>query len=403
MKHRPKEQRLAARLAAWEKWLMQASGSGAAVAGRTRTAGAKLPRATPFTSDEERRPWTVAARAASWLAIQLVVASAYGQSHATSDESNRLFREGRALMTSGSIRQACDAFAQSYRIRPAHGTLLNLAVCLEQSGDLVAAFYRFEESLSAAVADGRADREQLVRTHLEALRTKLSWLTIELDAGVDASELDLRVSCDGVAVREGAPIPVMPGSHVVRASAPDRVPFETALTTVAGGSEVVRIPALAVLKEAARRPSVVAAPLAASRPTPSRSGATAPTMKPTQTWRGTLSVSLLTAGIGSLWVGALCGARAISDANEIERLCADRRCGTDWSLSRAQRLEDRAKVAARVADVTLPLGALAIGASLYLSLTRSPAPRATTASLSGLEIAPVATPRAVGTSLRGTW
>src|SRR5262245_37563455 len=46
-----------------------------------------------------------------------------------------LFREGRQLMDSGAIAQACVKFEESLRLDPALGTMLNLAVCEERAGN----------------------------------------------------------------------------------------------------------------------------------------------------------------------------------------------------------------------------------------------------------------------------
>ena len=315
-----------------------------------------------------------------------------------------MFQEARALLNDGAIPQACDAFAKSYGLRPRHGTLLNLAVCLEQQGDAVAAFSRFEEALSAAVGDGRADRAQLARTHIEGLRARLAWLSVQLDVEADLPEL--QIFCDGVALAKdvrGA-FPVEPGSHTVKAIAPGRTPFEVTVTTVAGGTEVVPIPVLTLIVPPAPKPTTsFEAPIVSSRPPVPQRYVTAPSGDPSQQWRDPLSLSLLAAGTAALSLGAFCGVRAIIDGNAVERLCVDRRCTSDVSLSTAQHLEDRARVEARVANIALPSGAIALGASAYLLWTKPRQSRATMGTVGHLQFVPTASRDAVGTTLRGTW
>ena len=43
------------------------------------------------------------------------------------------FREGRALLTEGNYDAACPKLEESQRLDPALGTLVNLAVCYEES------------------------------------------------------------------------------------------------------------------------------------------------------------------------------------------------------------------------------------------------------------------------------
>jgi hypothetical protein len=341
---------------------------------------------------------------ASWLLGTILTAQvAWAEpSAAVRNEADAVFHEARQLLANGSIRAACDAFARSHELLPRHGTLLNLAVCLEQQGDLVSAFHRFEESLSAAISDGRADRQELARIHIEDLRTKLGWLWIRVDG--EGSTIVVEVFCDGVAIRKDSntPMAVEPGSHVVTASATGRKPFEVIITIAAGSSETVRIPTLVAIEEPTAK-TVVAGPRTALRsviPTPL---ALAAPRQAVPEWRRPLSVSLIAAGTAALSVGAFCGFRAIVDGDAVERLCVDGRCTSDDRLSMAQRLDHRARVEARVANLALPLGAIAVGAGAYLIWTKPRDQRSTTGSKAQLQFAPTASSGAVGTILRGTW
>ena len=340
---------------------------------------------------------------ASWLlGAILTVQVAWAEPDAGArNEADAVFHEARRLLANGSIRAACDAFARSHELLPRHGTLLNLAVCLEQQGDLVSAFHRFEESLSAAISDGRADRQELARIHIEELRAKLAWLSVRL-RGQDPAT-DVEVSCDGVAIEKdsNAPIAVQPGSHVVKASAKGRRPFEATITIAAGTSETVRIPTLVAIEEPTATTTIAGSRTVLRSVIPKPLALAAP-RETVPEWRRPLFDSLIAAGTAALSVGAFCGFRAIVDSDAVERLCLDRRCTSDDRLSMAQRLDHRARVEARVANLALPLGAIAFGGA-YLVWTRPRDQSSTTGSKARLQFAPTASLDAVGTSLRGTW
>ncbi len=321
------------------------------------------------------------------------------------DDADRAFEEGRALFAQGKVGQACRQFATSYALRPRHGTLLNLAVCLEENGDQIAALSRFQESLTAAISDGRADRVELAKTHIDRLRSQLSWLTIQLQ-GTDPP--GLRIWCDDAVVAGDwhKPIPVKAGKHVVRASATGRVPFEGSVAAAAGARQTIEVPALAVLaaatSEGASTPPI--SPVTAS-PVTSKPRMSQPNQSDAapRTWQTRVAMPLITVGLASVAVGGILGSRAIADANEIDRICKDRRCTSGGSLATAEHLEARGRTEARVADLTLPIGALAVAAGAYF-VFKKPAPSQTAKSSSTrFEVAASATPYAVATWASATW
>ncbi|HEX7605281.1 MAG TPA: hypothetical protein VF348_01125, partial [Usitatibacter sp.] len=157
-----------------------------------------------------------------------------------------LFREGRALLTEGKVREACLKLEESQHLDPSGGTILNLALCHERQGALARAWTEFNEAMAFARKDGRGDREQAASTHARALEPRLSTLTITVPA---SSEVEgLRIERDGHEIGRGAwsiAIPIDPGEHVVRATAPGRQPF-TAPVGISKESEArtVEIPVL---------------------------------------------------------------------------------------------------------------------------------------------------------------
>jgi hypothetical protein len=124
-------------------------------------------------------------------------------------------------MASRRFREACPMFAESQRLDPGGGTLLNLAVCHEGDGKTATAWSEFNQALSLAIKDGRKDREQLARQRLTFLEPELSHLTIVVPP--ESQVNGITVALDGVAVGSaawGVPATVDPGTHRVQASAP---------------------------------------------------------------------------------------------------------------------------------------------------------------------------------------
>src|SRR5262245_53666848 len=100
-------------------------------------------------------------------------------------------------MSAGRNAEACPKLEESQRLDPAGGTLLHLAICLEESGKTATAWSLFNSALSAAVRDRRIDRQKVAQEHLALLEPRLSKLVLEVDpAARDLAEL--RVTRDGI-------------------------------------------------------------------------------------------------------------------------------------------------------------------------------------------------------------
>src|SRR5438477_7999701 len=93
-----------------------------------------------------------------------------------------LFDDARRLMEKKRYAEACPKLAESQRLDPGGGTLLNLALCYERLGPIATAWAMYNEALSAAIADRRSEREAFARARIAELAPRLPRLRIELDA-----------------------------------------------------------------------------------------------------------------------------------------------------------------------------------------------------------------------------
>ena len=166
-----------------------------------------------------------------------------------------LFDQARALMDQGRYADACPRFADSERLDPGGGTLLNLALCYDKLGKLALAYDTYSEAISVAIAEHRREREKFARDRVAALGPRLPRLTLKI-TDVPAG---MEVHLDGANVplsAWGTAMTVDPGEHVVEATAPDRAPWKAAIHVTEGETSEVPI----VLTLAAPPPAAVVAP-----------------------------------------------------------------------------------------------------------------------------------------------
>src|SRR5688500_12989999 len=124
------------------------------------------------------------------LALALVLSTRIVRAEPTQTDAviaQSLFDEGRNLLAAGKIKEACVKFAESQRLDPGGGTLLNLALCHEREGKIATASAELEAATAQAIKDGRKDREGIARDHFAALQPRLPKLVVEV-RGATADE-----------------------------------------------------------------------------------------------------------------------------------------------------------------------------------------------------------------------
>lgn len=186
----------------------------------------------PRRSTRRRCPATVAVAVGFALSLHAVAA------RADETPAERLFREGRASMLDGRLDEACPALAESQRLEPHVGTLLNLAACHERAGKVGSAWIEYQKALTAARAEGQAARVRLAEERIAALEPRVPWLRI---TGADGSTVTL----DGGELSRpslGTELPVDPGLHLVATEQSGARVFEQRVELREGEHRTVDVP-----------------------------------------------------------------------------------------------------------------------------------------------------------------
>lgn len=224
---------------------------------------------------------------ATWISSLLLVAAlaAAPQAHAQNDKAaaEALFDDAKKLMEAKRYPEACKKFADSQKLDPGVGTLLNLGRCYKENGQTASAWSAYREAASQARAEGQSDREDLARDEAAQLEPRLTKLVIEVSPPT-ASLQGLEIKRDGAAVPQGlwgVPAPVDPGVRSLDVTAPGKKPVHLEVRTEgAGATSKVVIPPLEDGPAAA--PVAVAA---AGAPAPADQGQQAPAGDPGKTQR----------------------------------------------------------------------------------------------------------------------
>ena len=285
-----------------------------------------------------------------WSAAAFALALVASASSSRADPSNltlaeTLFDDAKELIARGESAAACPKLAESHRLDPKLGTLLNLAACHETIGKTASAWGEFNEARRMAQKQGRADREVYAADHIGILETRLSRVTfVSEEPGVEP-EVTLDDKLLGAALFR-TPIPLDPGPHTVIARRAGRVAI-TLNFAVAPGPSTQKI----------SLPRLVIAPLDLG---PEQ----APPPPATGQWKRPAGLIGLGVGAVAAGVSTIFALNASSKHSDGERHCTGRLCdreGLDLQAS-AGASADAATVAAGVAVV-------AVGVGVFLLLT----------------------------------
>ena len=177
-----------------------------------------------------------AIRAASFLCLAACLSTA--RASAQGSEAERLFQEGRELLSKEKFQPACEKLEKSHQLDPALGTLALLAFCHESVGRTATAYNEYREAARIARTTGDPERARILQTRIEKLEPELSRLTVN---ATDTSEgLEIFVGDAPLPQSQwGMPVPTDPGTIRVRARAPGKQPWAANVTLLADGNHVV--------------------------------------------------------------------------------------------------------------------------------------------------------------------
>jgi hypothetical protein len=310
------------------------------------------------------------------LAMLAVCRGALGQ---PTSLAQALFDEGRQLLLGGNVPAACAKFAESQRLEPAGGTLLNLAACHAREGRTASAWAEFGDALAAAERDGREDRVLEAKRQRERLEPHLARLTVLVRAPVPKA---IEVRLDGTslgAASWGVAMPVDPGEHDITAAAAGYVGWKGRALVGAEGTAVVEVPWLAPAAPEAPPPP------AASNERPATTGTPDP---------GLAAYVFAAGGIAGVSLGTVFGLLAADKKNASASQCTPQGCfaGGVSLLRDAER-------DAWVSDFAFGAGIASLAAAAYLFFAprNVPAPTATR----GPRVSAAIGPRAL--ALVGGW
>jgi hypothetical protein len=315
--------------------------------------------------------------AALTIAAPATATTARAQSSGDQAAAEALFKQGRDLMASGHLAEACPRLAESQRLDPGTGTLLNLATCYERNGQMASAWVTYKEAASAAQNVDQGERAQLARRKAAELEPKLSMLTIVVPAAADRPDLQIRR--DGQIIGRpgwGVPIPVDPGVHTVEATAAGRKPWQGQASVEGAAAQASVEPPPPIGAPAAESPAPSAAP-------------------PEHHASAQRTIGLVTGGVGiaGLIVGASFGFIAQSDDNDAKKNCPTDTTCTPGGLASS----NSALHAATASTVAFIAGGALTAAGLVLYFT-APADGARSARIG---LSPMVGAAAGGLALHG--
>ena len=266
-------------------------------------------------------------------------------------------------MAAHRYADACPKLAESERLAPSGGTLLNLAECYEHTGQTASSWVAWKDAAARANAAGKTQVEKTALARAAALEPGLARLTVAV--APDSDVPGLAIERDGVTLGRaeyGLSIPVDPGTHRVQADAPHKKHWSLEIDVAPKQTEA-RVIVTLVDDEIGAAPVSIPPPVEGGAPaTPADAEAGG-----AGSGRRLAAWVTLGAGVAGVAVGSVFGLVAKSKNDEAlqpQNCPTSTRC---WQSGLT--LTDDARSAATVSTVAFVAGgvALATGAVLWLT------------------------------------
>jgi serine/threonine-protein kinase len=322
------------------------------------------------------------------LAVCLAASTARADTHsADAAAADAVFNAATARMKAGDYAAACPKFAESQRLDPTAGTLLNLGRCYEMWGKFASAYGSYGDAEAMALKAGDKVRSTEAASRAETLQPKLSRMTITI--APDGLTAGLAVTRDGRPIGEavwGTAIPVDAGEYAIEASAPGKKTWAAkAYVPATPGGMTVVIPALE------------AAPVEAPKPV----GVSAEPQGDGGSTRRTAGLVVGGIGVAGVIVGGIFGGLTLSKTSDSKAYCST---GSPIQCDPAGlQLRSEAKGLAKVSDIGLAVGGAAMIAGVVLFVTAPTSKAPSTASALRMQVGPTVGSAAGGLLLRGEW
>ncbi len=290
---------------------------------------------------------------AALIAVSAFVRPARADNIADAEE---LFRRAKALMGSNKATEACPLFKESYRLDPAQGTLLNLALCNEAIGKTGTAWGQFRavEQQARRATPQRNDRIEMSKGHADKLEPRLSRVKLVVPPASKVPGLVVKVDGEEKGEPVWSGIVVDPGiAHTIEATAPKKKPETLTAKVEEGATKEVELKPL----EDAPEPKVAAPVVKEENYENARTQKTA---------------GIVTASAGGvvLVAGAVFGVLAIT-SNSSAKDCSPCVAGSSQAED-SNKATDRALLFGNVANIAIPVGVVAAAIGTYLVLSAGP-------------------------------